>query len=199
MSEEWKVIQDFGEDHFMISTEDNLKKLAYDFRDSKGRLHHYKDCDVKVYYSKIRGREYGHATLCYKGMTKIITVHIEVAKAFIPNPENKPEVNHKNGNKHDNRIGNLEWVSRAENMYHARVNNLLNPKMGANHFRSKKVQAFHYKTGQLLATFESVHIAAVFCGAANSANHITEVCNGKRDYAFGYKWQYVKETVTTKL
>ena len=197
MNEEWKTLQHFGEGHFMISNNGNIKKLAYDFRDSKGRLHHYKECAVKVHYSKIRGREYGHATLCYKGMIKIITVHVEVAKTFIPNPNNKPEVNHIDGNKHNNSVDNLEWVSRAENMYHARVKELLNPMMGANHFRSKKVQALHYKTGQLLATFESIHIAAIFCGSKDSPNHIAEVCNGKRDYAFGYKWRYVEETVTT--
>ena len=108
MNEEWKTIQHFGEGHFMISNNGNIKKLAYDFRDSKGRLHHYKECAVKVHYSKIRGREYGHATLCYKGMTKIITVHIEVAKAFIPNPNGYMEVNHIDKNTKNNWMTNNE-------------------------------------------------------------------------------------------
>lgn len=50
---------------------------------------------------------------------KTIKVHILVAKAFIPNPYNLPEVNHINCNKYDNRVSNLEWVSKHDNMIHA--------------------------------------------------------------------------------
>lgn len=50
---------------------------------------------------------------------KTIKVHILVAKAFISNPNNLPEVNHINCNKYDNRVSNLEWVSKHENMIHA--------------------------------------------------------------------------------
>ena len=61
----------------------------------------------------------------------IIFPHREVAKAFIPNPDNKPEVNHKNTNKMDPRKDNLEWVTSKENTNHAIQNGLYDPKIVA--------------------------------------------------------------------
>lgn len=64
-------------------------------------------------------------------------IHRLVAEAFIPNPYNKPDVNHKDGDKHNNHADNLEWVDKSENMRHASANGLLhpNPLRGDNHPR----------------------------------------------------------------
>lgn len=90
-----------------------------------------KDGKVWSHVKKIFRKEYfiGHGykaiSLKVGGVCKHILVHREVAIAFIPNPNNLPQVNHKNGIKTDNRAENLEWVTCFENLSHGRKNGLL--------------------------------------------------------------------------
>lgn len=71
---------------------------------------------------------YRTARLSCNGRTKSFFVHRLVAMTFIPNPEDKPQVNHKNGNKLDNSVSNLEWSTASENVKHAYGMNLIKSK-----------------------------------------------------------------------
>ena len=108
-------------------------------------------------------------------------VHRLVAMSFIPNPENKSQVNHKDGNKHNNIVDNLEWVTPVENMYHARINGL---RSSMYHGVSQ-----YDLSGNLIQNFNSVTEAAGFIGGSRSC--IVHCCNGRQLTAYGYAWKYL--------
>lgn len=76
-----------------------------------------------------------------EGTEKQFVIHRLIAIAFIPNPFNLPQVNHKNGIKTDNRIDNLEWCTPSENIQHAYDNGLKESIKGAKHYKSKLTES----------------------------------------------------------
>jgi hypothetical protein len=103
----------------------------------KEQPNYYISDDGKLYNSKgkelfLRNNRDGYVIGYYwkHNKQKVFSIHREVAKAFIPNPDNKPCVNHKDGNKTNNHVDNLEWVTYSENSYHASKHGLLKPKCG---------------------------------------------------------------------
>jgi hypothetical protein len=117
-------------------------------------------------------------------------LHRLIALSFIPNLDNKPCVNHKNGIKTDNNIDNLEWVTLSENSKHAYENNLWipNPRYGNYHGRSKKVYVYDL-SGNFVREFEFIREASIILNI--SENLISRICSkqkgtAKRLYQFRY-------------
>ncbi len=135
---EWKTIEGFPD--YEVSAlgirRIGTDKLMHIGHDIKG----YPCCYLKKPNTK---NKHG------KGLNRVwLKIHRAVAMAFIPNPENKPCINHKNAIKTDYRIENLEWCTYAENNKHAKEMGLCKPVNGESVWKSKltEVEVLDMKT-----------------------------------------------------
>ena len=98
-----------------------------------GKIRHLKVYETKIKKKKKKSGKrrkkkkqgYLYVKLWINGKTKAAFIHRLVAQTYIPNPKNKPEVNHKDADKHNNHVSNLEWVTSKENKKHAKENDLI--------------------------------------------------------------------------
>lgn len=139
-----------------------------------GEIHRSRGKRLSKYLNK-DGYEY--VLISANGKRKKYLVHRLVATAFIPNEEMLPQVNHKDGNKRNNNIGNLEWVSNSENQLHSRY--VLKNNTGFN-----DVPVICVESGNV---YRSTRDAWRDTGACYS--HISECIRGKRKTAGGYHWK----------
>ena len=136
---------------------------------------------------------YFSVNLTLNGFQKLYLVHRLVAKAFIPNPENKKEVNHLNGIRNDNQIENLEWATRSENSQHAYDTGLRKKYYNSENKSSVAISQFTLG-GQWICDWAGALHAQKELGIDSC--HISKCINGKRATTGGYIWK--KKDVTTQ-
>lgn len=190
--EVWKDIKDY-EGLYQINNKGEVKALEKTIWNGQGYLY---------FPEKIRKLNpdkdgYLNITLSNKGKVKTFKIHRLEAEAFIPNPNNLPEVNHKDGDKTNNNVDNLEWCTRKENQKHAFRIGLINQngernhmygKLGADNPNSIPIYQLNKNTGDIIREYDSLASAGRDLGV--NTGKICLVCQGKRNSAYGYKWKY---------
>ena len=132
---------------------------------------------------------YYQTTLYKNGKKRNVLVHRIVAEAFLPNLNNKPTVNHKDGNKLNNKLDNLEWATNKEQTNHS-INVLGNKSVISDKCRKRQKELHQRKVRRSDGViFNSIKEASM--GNDLVRRHISEVCKGKRKSTGGYSWEYV--------
>ena len=184
MNEIWKNIKDY-EGLYQISNLGRVRSLKRN------------NTNGKILKTAINKRGYVIAYFSKNNKKYAKKIHRLVAEAFIDNLENKSQVNHIDGNKQNNNINNLEWVSQSENCKHAYQNKLFEKQRNnarkklSEHSTAKIVNQLD-KNGNFIKKWYSIKEAGIFFGN-DKPTSIVNCCKGRNKTAYGFKWEYAKE------
>lgn len=180
MKEKWKDIKGY-EGYYQISNFGRIKSLlrykyCYNYKSKK---YIKMPINSKILKPRLSKFGYCHIILHKNSKSQLKLIHRLVAEAFIPNPNNYPQVNHKDENKSNNIVNNLEWCDSKYNMNYGNV------KIKIAKSLSKKVNQYDLN-GNYIKTWECISIPRKLY----NASHISECCNGIRKSNKGYIWKY---------
>lgn len=145
-----------------------------------GKVRNAKTKKILAQYENSNG--YLYVCLSERNHTINKKVHRLVAEAFILNEDDKPQVNHKDGNKKNNNVSNLEWTTNKENMIHAKKSGLLKFNNEKHNIIAKD------KVTQNILNFNGINEASRITGINKTS--IRRCCEGKVKSAGNYYWEY---------
>ena len=185
MKEEWKDIEGF-EGFYQVSNKGRVKSLSRISDTRKKTM--FVD---RILKQSPDGKGYMMVWL-YKGSKRYTKkVHRLVAKAFIPNPQQKPQIDHIDTIRINNSVENLRWVTPSENCLNpiSLQRNIAHVKGGRNGYARR---VFQYSlSNEFIQEWECINDAIRALGLKNHS-HIVQSCRGERRSAYGYKWSYAK-------
>lgn len=173
MEEIWKDIEGY-EGLYQVSNMGRVRSLKY----KKERI------------LKPRKQSGYYRVSLYNDKKYEYSIHRLVANAFIPNPDNLPQVNHKDENRTNNCINNLEWCTPKYNYNYGTINIRKSQKQLNDKNKSKVVLQYSLD-GTFIKEWKSTMDVERNLGFAHT--HIVAVCNGKSRIAYGFLWKYKNE------
>ena len=184
MEEIWKDIDGY-EGKYQVSTNGRVRSIDRYVIDKKGHSVFRNGCIMKPYYTKT-GYQFIRIGV-FNEKHRDAYIHRLVAEAFLPNPDNLPEVNHKNEIKDDNHLENLEWCSR---LYNARYGTIRKRQSETRKDISIRPIVQRDLDGRLLAIYRTPGEAYRQTGIDSSA--IIKVCKGRERFitAGGFLWSF---------
>ena len=195
MQEEWRDIEGY-ERLYQVSSLGRVKSVE--------RQNTYKNNGkVKTFHKKerilslVNGRyNYKLVTLAKKGKRTMYRVHRLVAEAFIPNPDNKPQVNHIDEDKSNNRADNLNWMTAMENMHWGSCLEKTHSKKNYKAEAAKRMVPVIAVKNSKEQFFDSIKSASEELGLYRSA--ISQCLSGKQHETGGYSFRYAVDRKTIK-
>lgn len=187
MEEIWKDIKGF-EGRYQVSNLGRVRSLDFTWSTYNYKTRGYVECKKKGRILKSSVQNNGYLRVCLKIHSKNYykILHRLVATAFIPNPENLPAVNHKDEDKANNVVSNLEWCTHKYNSNYGTRNERLREYSISNVMRPV-VQ--YDMEGNVIDTFESLSDAANKTGIPNA--DICGVCKGRRKTTHGFVFKFL--------
>lgn len=183
INEVWRKIS--GYEEYEVSNLGRIKRLSYDKKVCGNAKQH---CEEKILKLQTRKRGYQAVMLSKNSKVKTFLVHRLVAIAFIPNPNNLPQVNHKDENPSNNCVENLEWCTQKYNSNYGTSKERISSKL-KNGVLSKSVEQYD-KKGNFMQEYPSAIEASRVLGLKVSG--IISCCNSNKKYSHcgGFQWKY---------